>query len=436
MIEENARSVESVSPTGETKLVTKLTIFLAIAVFATSIYANLPHALGLKQFYVYVPPFDGRDMSLLDHLGGEHRSIAQALSAGRGFADPFQEPTGPTAWVGPVLPALQAVLISIGGINAAVIMIALLQNLSLIFTGWVVLNAAARCRITYAPAVSLVLYFASTWLYFYSSYQFTHDTWLIMFLLTMLIFQTKRFWKSSFNPRTLTYWGLMGGVAALSSPVLGPVWLVLTLLLALSSRRVRPFLASSLVAAAVFAPWIVRNAIVFARFIPVKSNLFFEVYQSNALEPDGVLQGETGRNHPYTGAGPERTHYRKLGEVAYLDEYRAKTIELIRRDPIGYLTRAKNRMLAATLSYHPYTQEEGSRQILLRSLLYPWPFLGLIVVVFTRGWASDQLKLIAVMAYITYLTPYMLVAYYRRYAMLLLGLQVMFEIWALDAVYG
>ncbi len=375
-------------------------------------------------------------MCLVDHLGGEHRSIAKAINGGRGFADPFNEPTGPTAWMAPVLPMIQALLLALGGINLAVVAIVLLQNMSLVFTGWLVLRAAARCSWPHAPVVSVVLFFASTWFYFSSCYQFTHDAWLIMLLVGFLFYLADRLWKNPFTPRTATCWGLAGGVAILSAPSLGPVWLALTALLARSSRRARPFIVSFLVAAAVVTPWMIRNAIVFGRIIPVKSNLFFEIYQSNALEPDGLLHDETGNTHPFRTSGTERSRYRILGEIAYLDEYRAASLDVIRRDPVRFLARIKNRFLAATLVYHSFFRDEGKRQALVRSLIYPLPFLGLMALVMTRRRALDPLMLIALAMYVSYLIPYLLAAYYRRYAMPLLGLQVMFEIWGLDAIRG
>jgi hypothetical protein len=71
----------------------------------------------------------------------------------------------------------------------------------------------------------------------------------------------------------------------------------------------------------------------------------------------------------------------------------------------------------------------------VRRLIYPLPFLGLVTIVATRRWARDNLVVIALVAYVAYLTPYMIVAYYRRYAIPLLGLQVMFETWGLDSLW-
>jgi hypothetical protein len=68
--------------------------------------------------------------------------------------------------------------------------------------------------------------------------------------------------------------------------------------------------------------------------------------------------------------------------------------------------------------------------------MYPLPFIGLATVIVTRGWARDHLVVIGIVIYLMYPAPYLLVAYYRRYAMPLTGLQVMFEIWGLDAIAG
>ena len=53
--------------------------------------------------------------------GYEQASVAQALSSGRGFSDPFAQGTGSTAWVAPFYPTLLAGLITLfGGITPAV----------------------------------------------------------------------------------------------------------------------------------------------------------------------------------------------------------------------------------------------------------------------------------------------------------------------------
>src|SRR5213080_4789813 len=87
-------------------------IVLVLGVYALSIYANLSFAVTNRADLRYFPPFKrGVDMNNNRHLGAEYLSIAEALVAGRGFADPFKEQTGPTAWMPPVYPALLAGLL-------------------------------------------------------------------------------------------------------------------------------------------------------------------------------------------------------------------------------------------------------------------------------------------------------------------------------------
>jgi hypothetical protein len=434
MVLMHTSGVEHVSECRQARPLARLMMILVVAIFSTSAYANLPHLLGLKALVKYVPPFDGRDSSFLGDLGGEHRSIATALCQGRGFADPFHEPTGTTAWMPPVLPAIEAALLALGGSVFAVVTITLLQNVSLAFTGWLVLTTAGRCQWPQAPAVSLALFLLSTWSVFTSSYQVTQDIWLIMLLVGVMVYLADRLGASPFGPSTAAGWGLLGGIATLSSPVLGSVWLALCVVLARSTRRFRPFIFSILVATTVVMPWIVRNAIVFGRFIPVKSNLPFELYQSNVLEPDGVLRNETLNKHPFRSAEPERRRYKELGEMAYLDDYRANALKAIRRDPMGYLDKVKNRFLAATILYPWFFEGEGKGRVFVRSLIYPWPFLGLLAVVLSSAWTRNRLIVIALVVYVAYLSPYVMVSYYRRYAVPLLGLQVMFLIWGLDVI--
>ena len=90
-----------------------------------------------------------------------------------------------------------------------------------------------------------------------------------------------------------------------------------------------------------------------------------------------MLRDETGNTHPFRTAGTERARYAKLGEMAYLDEYRAKAGDVIRRDPAAYLIRVKNRLLAATLFYFPFSNLEGKRVRWVRSLTWSLPFIGL-----------------------------------------------------------
>jgi hypothetical protein len=208
------------------------------------------------------------------------------------------------------------------------------------------------------------------------------------------------------------------------------VWGTIALALAVAAGRARPLALASLMAALVVSPWVARNALTFHRFVPLKSNLYFELYQSSVLEPDGVLRDITFRSHhPYMVAGPERQAYRTMGEMAYLDRYRVQFQAYLDRDPFDFLSKVGNRFLAATLVYYPHNEWEGGFALLASYAIHPLPFYGLTLMLLLEGRRLDLRKLLAVLIYSVYLVPYVLAAYYERYGFPLLGLKSLFCLW-------
>src|SRR5690242_3361476 len=77
------------------------------AVIALAVYANLSFTVTDPEDYRFFPPFEpGVNANDNQHLGTatEYAHIARSLVRGKGFADPFGRPTGPTAWMPPILP--------------------------------------------------------------------------------------------------------------------------------------------------------------------------------------------------------------------------------------------------------------------------------------------------------------------------------------------
>jgi hypothetical protein len=73
-------------------------LFVVAAVLGCALYANLSFLVTDPGDYAYFPPFErGLNKNDNHHLGAEYYSIATALVAGHGFADPFRRHTGPTA---------------------------------------------------------------------------------------------------------------------------------------------------------------------------------------------------------------------------------------------------------------------------------------------------------------------------------------------------
>ncbi len=415
---------------------TRESVVLVVVVCAASLASNLPRLLGVPALNAWLPPFRANyDGNMVDHLGGEYRHIAVSLASGRGYADPFGEHTGPTAWMPPILPLLQAALISaLGAIKAAAVCVVLLQNLALIVTGWVVMDAARRTTTrANGPAVALGIYVAGMIYHFHSCFQRTHDSWLILLSLSMMFFAVCRLWGRALSFSESLLWGAFGGFAALTGPVLAFVWGVVTLACA-PTWRTRALARAFLIAALIVSPWIARNAVTFHRFIPIKSNLYFELYQSNVLEPDGILRDVTFRSkHPYKINGPERRAYQEKGEMLYLDGYRTRFLDYLRHQPVDYLSKVGNRFLAATLIYYPHSDLERGITLFISYIVHPFPFYGLILLLYLEGQRLDRQKLLAIIIYTSYLVPYVLVAYYERYGFPLLGMKCLFCYWGWNA---
>ncbi|MGC8642452.1 MAG: hypothetical protein ACP5XB_21535 [Isosphaeraceae bacterium] len=369
------------------------------------------------------------------HLGGEHRCIAQSLAAGRGFADPFGIPTGQTAWMAPVFPALLAVLFKfLDGIEAVASVVLLLQDLVLIYMGLLVLRfASGPGHAQRDRTLALVLYLAALACHYRYMFIYTHDHVIVLFWICLFMDLSDRLYARLPSVVAAVGWGVAGGLATLTSPVLGPVWAGLTVTLAASAGRVRRFAVSGLIAAAVVTPWTVRNALVFHRLIPVKSNLPFELYQSQCLEPDGVLREATALTHPYVSDGEEHARYKQLGEMKYLDEKGRAFLESVRGNPLSFCKRVFNRLLAASVLHIPYESRNGSVSQMLGRIIFPLPVVGMVLMLASPGWAKDRRKVIALVIFVMHLTPYILVSYYVRYAIPLLPIKVLFCFWGLES---
>ena len=173
------------------------------------------------------------------------------------------------------------------------------------------------------------------------------------------------------------------------------------------------------------------------RWIPVKSNLTYELYQSQCIGPNGLVEHpNTFASHPYTAPGPERTEYNNIGEMAYLDRKRDLFGQAVLKGPLELGVRMANRFLAATLWYVPFDRAEEAKIIgwtWLRRLMHPWPFLA---VLFLLGTAQchrlHPAQWVVIGLYGLYLLPYVLISYYDRYAAPLLGVKVLLIIFAAD----
>jgi hypothetical protein len=266
-------------------------------------------------------------------------------------------------------------------------------------------------------------------------FQATHDYWLVLLTVDLLVAGFG--WHAPLsNWKKAAGWGVFGGACALISPIVGFVWVSLSLFTAGVQRKWSAMVITGLIAWLVLMPWAVRNWVVFGRLIPMKSNLAYELYQSQCLQRDGMLQASTFLQHPYGGNTREGEEYDRFGEVGFVERKQLQFLDSVRADATGFLERIANRFLGATVWYVPFDRNaEAKRAWVLRlsQWTHPLPFLALLVLLFTA--MVDRLQMsqwIVLGVYCLYLLPYIGASYYERYAVPLVGVKALLVIWAAD----
>jgi len=367
----------------------------------------------------------------------ENYNIARALVSGRGFADAIGEPTGPTAWCAPVYPLLEATLLWIGdGSDSFLIGVLVCFHLTVLI-GTVVLVLVLANQTTQHVGVGLTAAVFALGLLYHFWWWFTlaQDCWLMMLSLDVIIAGACWLRPLASRPRAVA-WGLCGGLCALTNPGVGFAWGVLSLGLGARAGAWRRTGLAVLCAALVLTPWTIRNYLLFGRLIPVKSNLAYELYQSQCLQADGLYESRTSPLHPTSPGSRERREYQQLGEDAYLRRKGEQFRDAVAADPVDFADRLASRFLGTTLWYVPFNRAQAATQpwaLWARRLTFPLPFVALLFLVCSGLREPLQRpQWVVIGLYLCYLLPYVAASYYERYAVPLLAVKVLLVVWALD----
>lgn len=413
-------------------------IFVTAVIFGCAIWVNLSYTVTNRANLQYFPPFkkyvDANDNK---HLGAEYYNIAKAMVAGRGFADPFGEQTGPTAWMPPALPALLAALIWVSDSDRDIVMaiFIFLQVYTLVGTGLLILLLARKTTTRLWAGVTALAFVVAVISDFHLWFQFTHDCWLILAAMDLLIAGFVWFRPLSSWQRSIA-WGVFGGLCAFVNPIVALCWAVCSLATMFKERAWYRLGIAALISMVTISPWIVRNYLVFGRLIPVKSNLAYELWQSQRKKEDGMLKGGSFGDHPYASSGLQRREYKRMGEIPFLDEKKNLAMQMIREDPLEYADRVAARFFGATLWYTPFNRGDVRDRpwlVWTYRVVHPLPFLAAVALIFSaflRPIAWIQVIVIGI--YFLYLMPYVGVTYYERYAIPLLAVKVILVVWAAD----
>jgi hypothetical protein len=312
-----------------------------VALAVRVLYITLAHTYHLR--------------TILDHFqfGWELGRIARALATGRGYADPFIGPSGPTAWIPPLYTLVLAAVFKLFGVYTALSawVIFVVNSVFSAATCLGIYELAARCYDSYGHGRRIALWSAWLWALYPAAMQYAvHWVWdmtLTNFLFVWALVFALRVRNigepesTTATTQTAANWaifGLLWGLIALSNPSLLIVlpacglwmlWGARASLRGLTDVTAKALLAAVIVIACV-APWAWRNWQVFHVFIPTRDNLGVELYKSTLAENDGFPWGAA---LPLAENAPEFLHYKAIGEVAYAKEKGEIAKAYIRQNP-------------------------------------------------------------------------------------------------------
>ncbi len=268
--------------------------------------------------------------------------LAESLRSGQGFSNPFGPLTGPSAFLAPGYPAIIAAVFALFrpfSLTSAVA-ITLLQALFAAATTVLLMRIGHRLFGVRAANLAGAFWAVSPALLWLPTIFW--ETSLSILLLTALLVLALR----CSDAPSRSSWLLLGGVGAIALLVNSSLITVALSCFgwALWCNR-RRSLTAPLLGLALFlalsSVWPLRNLRVLHAWIPLRSNLGYELWQGNRPGADGFFLVDL---HPNTSAA-ERGHWQQLGEVRYMQEKSALAKAAIMANPSRFAALTVKRFL-------------------------------------------------------------------------------------------
>ena len=373
-------------------------------------------ALVLRMSVIPFNSFLFEDLMDAAHIHAwEQGNVARALLAGQGFGSPFVS-TQPSAIMPPVYPLIVAVFFRLFGIHTA-------QSIFAIHVFDCLINSIACIPIFLLARRSfgerVARWSAWVWAFFpygiYFSAAWAWSTHLLLLCLCWMFYLAQDLESS---PR-LGLWagfGALAGFAALTEP---SILVVVSFLLLFSvwrlaragQRWLLPGLAASLVLAAVLSPWMIRNAVVFHRFIPMRDSMGLELWMGNNGDN---LRWTSDDRHPLHDAA-ELAEY-NAGEIAYMDHKAQQAKAFIHDHPGWYAGMCARRAVYLWTGYWSFNprylamEPTDPENILFATGMTLLAILGIVLAYRQKPFEAMRyggvLFLFPVMYYFTHPEPY------------------------------
>jgi 4-amino-4-deoxy-L-arabinose transferase-like glycosyltransferase len=314
-------------------------------------------ALALRLAVIPFNSFLFEDLMDASHIHAwEQGNVARALVAGHGFGSPFGFHQQPSAVMPPVYPLIVAGFFLLFGVHTA-------QSIFAIHAFDCLINSLACIPVFLLARRSFgeraAWWAAWGWALFpygiYFSAAWAWSTHLLLLCLCWLLYLAQDLERS---PR-LKLWagfGLLAGFAGLTEP---SILMVVPFLLAQAAWRLAragqrwllPGTVASLAIAAVLSPWLIRDAMVFHRFIPMRDSMGLELWMGNNGDN---LRWTSDDLHPLHDT-QELAAY-NAGELAYMDHKAAQAKAYIHDHPGWYAWMCMRRAVYLWTGYWSWDQ--------------------------------------------------------------------------------
>jgi 4-amino-4-deoxy-L-arabinose transferase-like glycosyltransferase len=280
-------------------------------------------------------------------FGWETGRVAASLASGHGYSSPFSGNTGPTAWMVPGFTLLLAGVFKLFGVYSALsaFVIETIDSLFQALTVPLIYEMGAR-----TAGRRTALWAAWIWALYPGVIQYS-TRWIWETSLSALLFAAVLVLgmrmrgigtapPAQHRSRDWALFGLLWGVISMTNPTLllmAPVegiWILAGLPIRKNLLRGAALaVLSAVLCAAVAAPWVVRNWVVFHAFIPTRGNFGAEAAMAWSPGSDGFPWGATV---PTVEAAPEHQLYAQMGELAYVKMRGAQATAWRREDPAHF----------------------------------------------------------------------------------------------------
>jgi 4-amino-4-deoxy-L-arabinose transferase-like glycosyltransferase len=283
-----------------------------------------------------------------DHwmFGHEQGRVARSIVLGQGFSNPLFGPTGPTAYPAPVFPYFMAGVFNLFGIyskSSAIVIIAI----NCLFSALTVIPLYFYALPSFGERTALIA--GCFWVIFPYSVYWTimriWDTWISTLLLSILFLLALKLAESD----RIAHWagfGLLWGFTGLLNPVALAVlpglglWMIYSLDRQ-GKRWLQPASAAVVCVVAMVAPWMIRNYMVFHKFIPIRDSLGLELYVGNDGQDALLYDFQAG---PWKNVA-EWERFQRLGEIAYFEEKGGVAAAFIKAHPGSYAVKSLRRWI-------------------------------------------------------------------------------------------